>query len=534
MGYYGVVHTDSSYASADVQKVNRKESINIQDKISRLRQAESEVYGQIFPGCRTIEDFLIKLKELFNNQNDIETFRFFENNRIKAALTHRFGTTTKKKEDVIITINSHGTELDLASLLKGINVTAEGDKINLGVDPQEAKKAINKLFNTRFKYGSASTRKLNQFLEDRNLLTETFRYIDNDNLITVSSSGTFASSTLTKRMLVPGSIFSYTANDIKAAIEDGDIELRRELESARQEIYFFIVSESGYNQASQEMRQAIDDVWNRNIAGSLMNLAHFEKGGYLDYLAGAFGEFQAALLFSYVDLKAKGSSLAMALISDTLKKGEQAKADVTFLGKIGIQVKNFNTFSADKGFSQLKVNTHPGKLVQFPDFNFEKTGFLDFLANYYFNLTFQESVKNAFAGIQEGLQEFFAEVSNLAVSDAVGDLVSFYFIEGKNFVPGSYILEGWANQQIKATPIEITGPTSLGKYDEEFKEKYASENGHEVALLSKYWRGNHATSWYPRNPQNSSAYSNLVNRQISIRSSFDYRTLTSSGRFSLW
>ena len=110
MGYYGVVHTDSSYVSADVQKVSRKESTNIQDKISRLRQAESEVYSQLFPGCRTIEDFLIKLKELFDNQNDIETFRFFENNRIKAALTHKFGTTTKKKEEINTLKN--GVEID--------------------------------------------------------------------------------------------------------------------------------------------------------------------------------------------------------------------------------------------------------------------------------------------------------------------------------------------------------------------------------------------------------------------------------------
>lgn len=281
------------------------------------------------------------------------------------------------------------------------------------------------------------------------------------------------------------------------------------------------------------MKQAVDNVWKRNIEGNLTNLALFEKGGALNLLAGAFGEFQGALLTEYINLKVSGSAMAQSLIADTLKSGEQAKADVTFLGNIGIQVKNYNPYSAERGYSMLDVNTHPGKLVQFPSFSMDSTSFLDFLANYYFNKTYQEENKATFLELEEILQTFYAEVANLAITEEVGDLVTFYFIEGRHFVPGSYILEGLQNQQLSTDPIMIKGP-STAKYDEEFNDTEIRQKTRKESLFSKWWTKSSASGWHPKNPQNNSTYSNLINKQISIHSKFNYRDITIKNRFSLF
>jgi hypothetical protein len=74
--------------------------------------------------------------------------------------------------------------------------------------------------------------------------------------------------------------------------------------------------------------------------------------------------------------------------------------------------------------------------------------------------------------LEEGIQKLFAEVANLAITDEVDDLVTFYFIEGKYFLPGSYLLEQWHNQTENskfASKIKIEG-TSPEFGDEEYEE----------------------------------------------------------------
>lgn len=539
MGYTGVVHTKSSYNNANIDFSSLPKTIDIDSKILALRDKENSTYAKLFPGCNNIEQFVAKLRELFqDSEEDSRVFRFFENNNIKPALRKKFGTTTKKQQDIIITINNIDNTIDLQSILAGTGaeVIASGGNatINLGVNVFAIKKAFNRLFSTRLNEASANKRRLNELLSNSQSLTDALKIDDEEGLITVSSSGKIQSERFAQSIIVPGSIFSYTAEDIRAAINLGETsELYRELEEARQQINDFIKEESGYYAASQEMQKAVDNVWNRNIAGSLKNLALFEKGGVLNALAGAFGEFQAALLIEYVNLKVKNSVLGNSLIADTLKSGEQAKADVTFLGDIGIQVKNYNSFSADRGYSKLDVKTHPNKLVQFPDFPISSTDFLDFLANYYFNKDYQSKQTGTFKTLEETLQEFFAEVANLAITEQVSDLVTFYFIEGRYFVPGSYILEGWREQQVNAEPIQIRGPDgALG--DDEFNYTEIRKKKRKESLFSKWWVKSSASGWHPRNPQNRNTYSNLVSSQISIYSSFNYREITSRGGFSLF
>ena len=538
MGYTGVVHTKSSYAGENIELNTIPKQTNLNSQISFLRKKENDVYSRLIPGCNSIEQFVIELRKIFqNSEEDSKVFRFFENANIKQALVKKFGSTTKKQQEIIITINSNGEEIDFAEMLQGTSAKIESSgrqsKINLGVDIKQIKKSINRLFATRLNEESGNKKRLNELLSNNSLLADLLK-VDSDEIFSVESSGKIQSERFGQRILVPGSIFSYTADDIHAAIALGEeSELYKQLDMARQEVYNFIIEYSGYNQASNEMRQAVDNVWKRNIEGNLTNLALFEKGGALNLLAGAFGEFQGALLTEYVNLKVKGSAMAQSLIADTLKSGEQAKADVTFLGNIGIQVKNYNPYSAERGYSMLDINTHPGKLVQFPSFSMNSTSFLDFLANYYFNKTYQEENESTFLELEEVLQTFYAEVANLAITEEVGDLVTFYFIEGSHFVPGSYILEGLRDQQLSTDPITIKGP-SIAKYDEEFNNTEIRQKSRKESLFSKWWTKSSASGWHPKNPQNTTTYSNLINKQISIYSKFNYRDITIKNRFSLF
>jgi hypothetical protein len=53
-------------------------------------------------------------------------------------------------------------------------------------------------------------------------------------------------------VVTPGSIFSYTAEDIRAAQDDPEIKAK--LIEARNEIKNFIIQRSGYHNASAEMK----------------------------------------------------------------------------------------------------------------------------------------------------------------------------------------------------------------------------------------------------------------------------------------
>jgi hypothetical protein len=112
---------------------------------------------------------------------------------------------------------------------------------------------------------------------------------DNPDVIVTSVTGSIKDSSHSVQMLTPGSIFSYEAKDLREALKDP--ELKQELLEVRDWIKTFIKSESGYSQASPEMKEAIEAVWRRNIESNFENLALFEKGGILNSLAGAFGEF---------------------------------------------------------------------------------------------------------------------------------------------------------------------------------------------------------------------------------------------------
>jgi hypothetical protein len=110
---------------------------------------------------------------------------------------------------------------------------------------------------------------------------------------------------------------------------------------------------------------------------------------------GSLGEFQTAVIFEYLRNK-KMSAPAMAMIQGNIyRNGEQGKTDVQIFKSLGIQVKNMNIIEQNGKLSllrDLETNIHPNKFAKYLD-DYTATNFLDFLANYYFNLSYQGAMQ---------------------------------------------------------------------------------------------------------------------------------------------
>ena len=94
----------------------------------------------------------------------------------------------------------------------------------------------------------------------------------------------------------------------------------------------------------------------------------------------------------------------------------------------------------------LKTTIHPNKFAKYLPEG-DGVQFLDFLANYYFNDTYQEQNNRQLELLKSGLSSWLIELMNMAMIDSeVGDTVSFYLIGGKYLVPCSVLIN--ASQEL--------------------------------------------------------------------------------------
>lgn len=538
MGYRGVLHTNTKYADFSFELPNVKDASVITTQIRRLQGLEENFYSSFFPGCKTIGDFIRKLNEELKNFNqDKLAFRFFQNASVRSALTKKFGTTTSEQAEITITFVSKNADFNVEQWLNIKGATVSGDKISLGANVPAFKEAFNKFFDRRFQSMASSKRALNDFIkmiqgksseEVLELLTPDLR----DEALFFGVEGNANQTTTVQRKLNVGSFFSYTAEDIRAAQQDDAKELREEIEQAKVQILNFLLDEARSRNASEDMLQAIRLTWAVNFEGELSQIAFWEKGGVLTSLVGAFGEFQAALLENYIKVALQDSNLPPAIISETINQSEQAKVDVTFLDKIGVQVKNYNPFTTGQNSDLLKGNLHPNKLIQFPDFKVDVTSFFDFLTNYFFNLTYQEEHKSAMADLETRLNSYFAEIMNFDVGLQVGDTVVFYFIEGQYLVPGSQILESAYLDQLNRESVKITSEYR-GKTDEEYSPQQGVRHRSNQIFL-EWWRASSNFYHFTPTAENYSLYNSLISSKISIRTGFHYRGVFNTAQYALF
>ena len=149
----------------------------------------------------------------------------------------------------------------------------------------------------------------------------------------------------------------------------------------------------------------------------------------------------------------KDSTLA-SKISNTIGQTEQAKVDVTLLGDLGIQVKNYNPYTYN--YSPIETNTTAKSFLnklgnmgqEIPaDDESQVASLTSFLANYAFSQDYRAMAgKGTIPSVEEvekSLANYAGELYNLSISnsEAFSDTVLFYSFSGMYLVPASEILQ---------------------------------------------------------------------------------------------
>lgn len=563
--YTGILHTNTEkYYNTGLSSFGRKSSTMQQAEINALLAKEQSFYNSIFPGVNDITTFISELRKLFNDiEADKQVLKKFQrDNLIKYLKSFTKSNYFKNvaEEDLYLTfrVESTSAQIDLSTIFSSFdgNVSFnQGEfKLALGTDQNTIKKTmmsflgdnaktqtqLQKLFKAKKRRVKKNdqTRYYNAWPELTSLFAE--KLAVQPSLIQVAPSLAVRSYYENSRH-IKNTLYAGTAADIYFAEDNPDSSIAQELEEIRKKLKIQIRDYIGLDSSlvSPEMRTAFENVWNRTMEGSLNSAAFFEKGGTFTYLTGAFGEFQTSLMYEYINLrlgKGKMPSGFSSLISNTLK-ASQDKVDVTFktaLESFGVQVKNYG---ANSSHSSFDIKTTPIRLTEYSSFSElggDTTDFLTFVANYYFNDDYKGSHADGYNEIIAILPELFAEIANLGTEN-LSDRVAFYQIGGNFFVPASAILSAYYSND-SATSLQtgnfsMSGPNGRGTYESFHTERLKTDDG--LPAAAQYFDF-HGTGNFEANQTNSALYSSLISQKISIRGSFNYKTIPNLSSYSLF
>ena len=456
------------------------------NQINNMKNREEAVYQRYFNNCKTFEQFIGNLRNLFSEAGygqDKEILQNFGSENARAKLKAYFGTSYVSASNFQLTVNIKNpgrTNIDFKALQKlskgnkGITISPENGKtkieLNIGVDDDnigKIKESLNLIFNTHFNPKSSYKGGVKNFLNNIDKRIEDY--------ITIVGGVDSAKSSLKSGYTLvggPNSPFRYTEEDIAGAENNPSIEA--DINSALKDIKQFFLSPNGMNihNGSPALRSAFELTWRTNIEAKFSQAAFFMKGGVLNYLIGALGEFQTALINNYILRRAGGlTPEAVSRISETIGQRQQNKVDVTVLKDIGIQVKNYDlsvfesarqgimyTTNTPKKFLNALQTT--GAITNKPDDTTIST-LESFIANYAFSadyrtLTNASSFENK---VKEIFETYYAEMYNFAVQADLDDTVLFYSIAGEYLIPASHILRLISqNGSITKIPLNISWP----------------------------------------------------------------------------
>ena len=454
----------SSKAFANSQNVKKQRS-RLKQQIGLLRKQEEEVYGRFFAGCTKYRDFIKRLRKLFDTKHniDMQIIQNFAAEKIQVLLDKNFGTQMLPSKNLITeieVINPDVTEIDIGNILKGTsgNFKLSNNIIKLDIRMDNTgikamKELLNKAQGKHFRTDSLGTDCLKTCLKhlivEKHLPEETQK-----EKIQAITKGFHTTK------FIGDSDLRYTLADIKDESKKADID------RATKKIKDFFYSSAGLNVASgsQDLKEAFKKTWKNNITKVKYGIAFFLKGGTLTYLNGAFGEFQTALLSNYILQRTgaiKDKTLA-SKISNTIGQTEQAKVDVTLLGNLGIQVKNYNPYTYN--YNPIETNTTAESFLNklgsngqgiSKDDKHQVVSLTSFLANYAFSQDYRAMAgKDTIPSVEEvekSLANYAGELYNLSIiqstpqSKAYSDTVLFYSFSGMYLVPASEILKAVYN-----------------------------------------------------------------------------------------
>lgn len=526
-------------------KAKTNETLNSQ--IHNMEHREAKVYQQYFNGCTTFEKFIENLRSLFSEKGygqDKEILQGFGSVNARAKLKAYFGTSYVAANNFQLTVKIHNpskTGIDfkgLQDLGEGITISPKHRKIkfDIGVDDDGIKKikqSLNLIFNTHFDPKSSYKGGVKEFLNNIDRRIEDYITIEGD----VDSA---KSSLKNGYTLVggPNSPFKYTEEDI-SGITDGSAGgtiSADDINSALKKIKQFFLSSNGMNihSGSVALRSAFELTWRTNIEAKFSQAAFFMKGGVLNYLIGALGEFQTALINNYMLRRAGGlTPEAISKISETIGQRQQSKVDVTILKDIGIQVKNYNldifesarrgimhTTNTPKKFLNALQTTRA--IANKPDDTTIST-LESFIANYAFSADYR-TLTNASSfekKVKEIFETYYAEMYNFAVQASLNDTVLFYSIAGEYLIPASHILQLISqNNGITKTPLNISWPTAPYTYD-----YFYPTNNMMNPPWKQYWQPKEdANPPYIPTDEQSTKIDNLLNT-ISFSTGFQFKNL---------
>ena len=454
----------SSQAFANSKNIDTQKT-RLERQIELLQDQEIAVYDKFFADCKTYDDFIRRLRELFDTKHniDMQIIQNFAAEKIQVLLDKNFGTQMLPSKNLITeieVINPDVTEIDIGKILKGTsgNFKLSNNIIKLDIRMDDAgikamKELLNKAQGKHFRTDSLGTDCLKTCLKhlivEKNLPEETQK--EKIQAITKGFRTT---------KFIGDSDLRYTLADIK------DPSKKANIRHATKKIKDFFYSSEGLNVASgtRALKKAFQRTWKDNINRIEYGIAFFLKGGTLTYFSGAFGEFQIALLSNYILQRTgaiKDKTLAKTLsskISNTIGQTEQAKVDVTLLGDLGIQVKNYNPYTYN--YNPIETNTTAESFLNKLGSNGQAISKYDehqvvsltsFLANYAFSQDYRAMAgKDTIPSVEEvekSLENYAGELYNLSINDseAFSDTVLFYSFSGMYLVPASEILKAVYN-----------------------------------------------------------------------------------------
>ena len=338
---------------------------------------------------------------------------------------------------------------------------------------------------------------------------------------------------------IPNFPWGVTKDYIEMVEKTNNAAAKFALNKAIQTIKDFIFNLA--SKGSPELILAVEEAWYRLIEKNdpLLFFQGTRYSNFLSSVQGAFGEFQTSIIFIFLEHNFPASGFNTQILGNAFgmfQKGEQPKTDIQLFEDLGIQVKNVKTVMDSSGSVELehslKTNIHPSKIGRY--LGNQEDDFLDFIANYYFNINFAATASSAFASMERMLKSYIGAVLNLSVKQGIEDTVSFYMIGAKYFVPGSVILKA---------AIEL-GQNNYLEITSSFKSR--TDLGYnELTLLRRNRTGRTRSSWSPEwtkywsgmktlqpTKANISTYNKLITKDISIRSNLDF--LKGIEKYALW
>lgn len=507
-------------------KTVETQKTRLEKQIGLLQGQEQKVYDQFFAGCKTYDDFIKRLRELFDTKHnvDMQIIQNFAAEKIQVLLNKNFGTqimTSKNLITEIEIINPNVTKIDIGNILKGTsgNFKLSNNIIKLNIRMDDAgiramKELLNKAQGRHFHTASLGTDCMKAYLKhlvvEKNLPEETQK-----EKIQAITKGFHTTK------FIGDSDLRYTLADVK------DSSKKAYIRHATKKIKDFFYSPEGLNVASgtQALKKAFQRTWKDNINNIEYGIAFFLKGGTLTYFSGAFGEFQTALLSNYILQRTgaiKDKTLA-SKISNTIGQTEQAKVDVTLLGNLGIQVKNYNPYTYN--YNPIETNTTAesflnklgsnGQDVSVDD-QAQVTSLTSFLANYAFSQDYRamtgEGTIPSVEDIEKSLENYAGELYNLSISNsgAFSDTVLFYSFSGMYLVPASVILQAVHDhlaEENNRTNIRVSIKWDGGGLSSEDMKK--GQGKYNSPYWTKYWHrtvkglGYQGTEWSRQSAQDT-------------------------------